>query len=108
MSPGDPEIPGWDGWDAIGSYHPDEDAAIVFVYRTNGDNPRRAIPMTSLRPKGSYRVTFNDTGQTYTATGREIMRDGLALELDTFESDPRSHCSEVILIEPAGRPPRKG
>lgn len=100
VAPANPKDKAWDGWDAIGSYNPGEDAAIVFVFRTQGTSPQRVIPMTSLRPEGKYTVTFNDTKRLYQATGREIMSQGLKLELETYAGNPRSHCSEVVLIEP--------
>ena len=36
VAPGLPSDPAWDGWDAIGSYNPVEDAAIVFAFRHAG------------------------------------------------------------------------
>lgn len=56
--------------------------------------------MKSLRPEGRYRVSFVDTGKSYEASGRRIMSDGFALTLDAYQAGPRSHCSEVILINP--------
>ena len=101
LRPDDPANAAWDGWDAIGSYHPGDDAAIVFVFRTRGANRSRVVPMKDLRPEGTYRVTFTDTGRTYIASGAEIVGRGFTLELDAYADDPHSHCSEIIIIEPA-------
>jgi hypothetical protein len=60
--------------------------------------------MKDLRPEGTYRVTFTDTGRTYTASGAEIVGQGFTLELDAYADDPHSHCSEIIIIEPEPSP----
>ncbi len=104
LRPDDPNNTAWDGWDAIGSYHPGDDAAIVFVFRTRGANRSRVVPMKDLRSEGTYRVTFTDTGRTYTASGAEIVGQGFTLELDAYADDPHSHCSEIIIIEPEPSP----
>ncbi|MBI4556481.1 MAG: alpha-galactosidase [Candidatus Hydrogenedentes bacterium] len=101
VEPNEPADPTWDGWDAIGTYHPGEDAAIVFAFRTQGKVPTHTIPMKCLHPRQKYVVHLVDTDQRYTATGREIMRKGLTLELDAYAENPHAHCSEIILIEPA-------
>jgi alpha-galactosidase len=100
LAPSVPADKAWDGWDAIGSYNPLEDAAIVFAFRTRGGPQSRAIPMKSLKPGQTYRVTLCDARQSYRASGRAIMKDGIALTLDAYASDPHAHCSEIILIEP--------
>ena len=100
LRPGDPKDASWDGWDAIGSYHPAEDAAIVFAFRTRGENPRRAVPMKGLEAESEYIVRYVDAGRSYQAPGKSIMRDGFGLELDAYADDPRSRCSEVIVLEP--------
>jgi alpha-galactosidase len=100
LRPDDPKNADWDGWDAIGSYNPDRDAAIVFVFRTRGENRQRTVPMKGLRPDGNYEVRYLDTGRTYTASGAEIVRDGFALGLDAYKDDPHSQCSEVIVVDP--------
>ena len=99
LAPGDPASADWDGWDAIGSYHPGMDDAVVFVFRTRGGLDARTIPMTSLRPEGRYTVRYVDSGRAYTATGTEIRRDGFALTLDAYVDDPHSYCSEVIRVD---------
>ena len=100
VAPGDPSDTTWDGWDAIGSYNPTEDAAIVFVFRTRGEKEERVIPMKSLLPDHRYRVSFVDNGKSYEEIGSNIMREGIHLALDAYQDNPRSNCSEIILIEP--------
>jgi alpha-galactosidase len=101
LRPGLPTDTSWDGWDAIGSYNPPEDAAIVFAFRTRGDKHERIIPMKALRPDGKYQVTYLDEGRTYSAPGEQINRGGFSLELDSYDAAPQGHCSEIITVEPA-------
>ncbi len=91
----------WDGWDAIGSYNPGEDAAIVFAFRTKGNMESRTIPMKGLQPGNKYCVAYVNSGKSYDASGKEIMQKGLSLTLDAYEKDRYSDCSEVIVIEAA-------
>ena len=103
LRPDNPKNEQWDGWDAIGSYNPTEDAAIVFVFRTRTGPATRTIPMKALAPDHSYQVTYLDEARTYKATGEEINTKGFDLSLEPYETDPNSHCSEIIIIEPAAR-----
>lgn len=97
----DPAKP-WDGWDAIGSYHPGRDRAVVFVFRTRGDVPERVIPLKALRPEGRYRVRFEDAPVEFVKTGAELMRDGVKLSLEAYEAHGGKdvHASEIVYIDP--------
>ncbi|MCG3197556.1 MAG: hypothetical protein GHCLOJNM_02042 [bacterium] len=100
LPPSDPKDPSWDGWDAIGSYHPGEDSAVAFAYRTGGPHKTRTIPMKGLIPEHRYRVRLLDGGETREATGREILERGIRLSLEEYRRGETSRSSEVILIEP--------
>lgn len=72
---------GWDGWDAIGSYHEKTDSAVIFVFRLGGDLDQRTIPIHGINPDSTYRISFEDHGDTFERTGADLMGDGLLLEL---------------------------
>jgi alpha-galactosidase len=79
---------GWDGWDAIGSYDPARDRAIVFAFRLGGTVDRRSIPFHGLREGSTYRVSNEDDSRVFSVTGKELMEQGLDWELPG-NSDPR-------------------
>ena len=72
---------GWDGWDAIGSYHPGQDSAVILVFRLGGERDERVIPMHGLNPASTYRISFEDRPASAERTGAEIMANGIALTL---------------------------
>jgi hypothetical protein len=97
---------GWDGWDAIGSYHEASDSAVVFTFRLGGDLDEKVIPLHGLRPETRYRVTFEDRADTFERTGAELMENGIDLTLPapntTRNIDDLGfvRASEVIFLEP--------
>ncbi len=72
---------GWDGWDAIGSYHEQSDTAVILAFRLGGDLDERTIPLHGLNPDSRYRVSFEDRPDTYERVGRELMETGISLSL---------------------------
>jgi alpha-galactosidase len=96
---------GWDGWDAIGSYHEASDRAIIFAFRLGGNTDERIIPLHGLRPETRYRVSFADRTDTFTRTGAELMTDGIRLTLPRPDQPRRIdgngmvRGSEVIHLE---------
>jgi hypothetical protein len=72
---------GWDGWDAIGSYHEQSDSAVVLAFRLGGDLDARTIPLHGLQPGTTYSVTFEDRADVLERSGTDLMRDGLHLTL---------------------------
>lgn len=98
---------GWDGWDAIGSYHEGSDSAVIFAFRLGGDGDERVIPLHGLRPETQYRVSFVDRPDSVTRSGRELMAEGMALTLP-HPAQPRRvdgngmvRASEVMFLEPS-------
>jgi hypothetical protein len=79
---------GWDGWDAIGSWHEASDSAEIFAFRLGGDLDRRVIPLHGLRPASTYRVTFEDCDDVLVRSGADLMRDGLELTLPAAGNEP--------------------
>ena len=98
---------GWDGWDAIGSYHEATDTAVVLAFRLGGDLDERTIPLHGLRPETRYRVAFEDRPDVLTRTGAELMAEGVLLTLPHPDQprriDPNGmvRASEVLFLEPA-------
>ncbi len=99
---------GWDGWDAIGSYHEASDSAVILAFRLGGDLDQRVIPIHGLNPESRYRISFDDRAEMLERTGAELARDGLAIDLPA-PGLPRVidelgfvRASEVITLE-AGR-----
>ena len=97
----------WDGWDAIGSYHPESDSAVIFAFRLGGEIDTKTIPLHGLNPDTTYRVTFEDQPTlSYTRTGKDLIATGLDLTLpqpglQPFH-DPAGllRASEVIFLNP--------
>ena len=72
---------GWDGWDAIGSWHEATDTAVIFAFRLGGELDSRIIPIHGIRPESTYRVTFEDRDEIRALTGAELIANGLELSL---------------------------
>jgi hypothetical protein len=98
---------GWDGWDAIGSYHEATDTAVILAFRLGGGADERVIPLHGLRAETSYVVRFEDRPDTCVHTGAELMAGGIRLSLprpgEPPKVDPNGmvRASEVIFLEPA-------
>lgn len=96
---------GWDGWDAIGSYHPRRDQAVVFVFRAGGPLRERTIPLRGLRPEGRYRVRFQDRAESFVRGGAELLAEGIRLALEApgegTAGEGAPPASEIIYFEPA-------
>lgn len=71
----------WDGWDAIGSYHPEHDSAVILAFRLGGELDERVIPVHGLNPSSRYRISFEDRPDVEERTGAGIMADGIPLSL---------------------------
>ena len=97
---------GWDGWDAIGSYHEGSDSAVIFAFRLGGDRDERVIPLHGLRQETRYRVSFEDRPGSVTRSGRELMAEGIVLTLPHPDQPRRVdgngmvRASEVVFLEP--------
>jgi alpha-galactosidase len=76
---------GWDGWDAIGSYHEPTDSAVILVFRLGGNLEGRSIPIHGLNAASQYQVTFEDRRDTFVRSGAELMVNGMYLKLPVPE-----------------------
>jgi hypothetical protein len=72
---------GWDGWDAIGSYHETTDSAVILAFRLGGDLDERVIPVHGIKPESTYVITYEDRPEIEQRTGAEIMANGIRLSL---------------------------
>ncbi len=72
---------GSDGWDAIGSFHPASDSAVILAFRLGGDLNVRTIPLHGLNPDSRYRVSFEDRPDTFERSGADLMDAGIDLAL---------------------------
>ncbi len=100
---------GWDGWDAMGSYHEATDSAVILVFRLGGDADERIVPLHGIRAETRYRVYFEDRPDTYICTGAELMADGIRVRLPAAGQPPKIdpngmvRASEVIFLEPTDK-----
>jgi|GEM_PF-4027746 len=69
----------WDGWDAIRSYHRAPDSEAVFAFRLGLVTDARVIPLHGPKADSAHRVSFEDSPDTYTVTGRDRMSRGVSL-----------------------------
>jgi alpha-galactosidase len=99
---------GWDGWDAIGSWHEATDSAVVLAFRLGGDQDERTIPLHGLNPGTTYKITFEDRPDELTRTGADLHQHSLDLTLPG-PGQPRVvddlglvRASEVIYLEAVG------
>lgn len=90
----------WDGWDAIGSYHEATDSAVILAFRLGSEIDERIIPLHGLNPNSTYRITYEDRPDTATATGAELMANGLLLLLpeEYTDSNGMKRASEVMFL----------
>ena len=72
---------GWDGWDAIGSWHEQSDTAVILAFRLGGDLDARVIPVHGINPDSTYRITYEDRDDVQDRTGGDIMANGIPLTL---------------------------
>jgi hypothetical protein len=78
---------GWDGWDAIGSYHEQTDTAVILTFRLGGDTDTKTIPLHGLRPDTRYSVSFEDRSDVLERTGADLMSNGLQLTLPHLDRE---------------------
>ena len=80
--------------DAIQSYHESSDQSVIFLYREDLGPSLETVWPRGLRSDGFYRVSFQETGQSYTATGSGLMEQGIPV---TFR---QKGMAEIISIQP--------
>jgi alpha-galactosidase len=74
-------------WMASQYHRPDLGNGIVLAFRhSNNAESAKVFPLYGLIPTASYQVYFNNTGQTITATGTQLMQ-GLSVSLSQGQSE---------------------
>lgn len=80
--------------DAIGSYHPERDTAVVFVYAPETRFTSFTFRPRDLRPDGVYRVRFQENPNTAVRSGNDLLQRGIRVDI------PRQWFAEIVYIEP--------
>ena len=70
-------------WMASQYHRPDLENGIVLAFRhVNSTESTKVLPLYGLTPTATYQVYFNNTGQTITRTGTQLMQ-GLSVTITT-------------------------
>jgi hypothetical protein len=85
--------------DAIESYDPWTDSAVVFVFRAGAPDTDARIAVRGLSPGRTYRVRFQNSGRVLQVSGAELARGGVLVAL------PELYTGEIVHVEPGGGPP---
>ena len=82
-------------WDATEYWDPQQRRGVVYVFRgTTETEKAHSFRLNGLQPDGKYRLKFYDhSSPDRTATGRELMGEGLKTPL------PLQNSSELVFIE---------
>ncbi len=70
--------------EAIESFHPEQDRGVIFVYRPDSPVTSQTIVPRGLNPNRNYRVTFQESRDTVTASGAVLMSRGINVRLPTW------------------------
>jgi alpha-galactosidase len=81
-------------FDAIESYDPATDSALVFVFRAGAPNAAQTVPVRGIHPDRSYTVRFRNTGRALVSTGAELLAGGLQVSL------PDLYSADIVHIDP--------
>lgn len=81
-------------WCVLEYASPDRDRAVAAVFRTSAEGPGEYL----FRPRGldlstTYRVVLDNRNQSFQTTGRDLVTDGVRLQID------RTLASELIVCE---------
>ena len=81
-------------WDGLEYWSPAEQRGVLYAFRgTAPGEPEHRFRLAGLDPRGRYALHFHDAGIRRTATGRALMRAGLAVTL------PAPLSSELVFID---------
>lgn len=68
-------------WDGPRHVDPVVGRGVAFVFRPGSPDSGRMFSPKGLDPRADYRVSFEDTPETYTRAGRSRMENGLRVSL---------------------------
>lgn len=84
------------GWFAYQMNRTDWDSGFVCAFRRlRAEEDTLIVKLSGLRSDATYKVTISDTGETFQATGQELMQSGLSIRIE------RTKDSRVIFYEAA-------
>jgi alpha-galactosidase len=66
-----------DGWDVVQEVADDRTRAIVFAFKADDDDGRLLVRPQNLSSDATYEATSMDSGSLGTASGAQLMRDGI-------------------------------
>jgi alpha-galactosidase len=82
--------------DYIQSHHPATDRSVILIYRQESLSDWELVRPAGHQPEKVYRVRFQESLRTYTVSGRELMENGIWVEL------PEPFFAEIAYIELLG------
>ncbi|MBC8163937.1 MAG: GH36 C-terminal domain-containing protein, partial [Roseiflexaceae bacterium] len=77
---------GW-GWDAIQAVAPDQNRALVMVYRAQGGGDTQIIRPRGLRASQRYRVSYADSTTSSEHSGAELATSGLTVSIGQLQAE---------------------
>jgi len=80
--------------DAIGSYNPELNSAVVFVYAPDTPQTSYLFRPRDLKPETLYCIRFQENTQTFVVSGADLARRGILVPI------PRRQFAEIVYIEP--------
>lgn len=80
--------------DHLQSHHLATGKSVIFVFRQETAYDHEVVRPRGLAAERTYRVRFQDSDRTYTSTGRQIMDEGIIVEL------PTQFFAEILYIDP--------
>ena len=82
---------GYTAWEVVSE---DGSRGAIGLFTLNGNAPSRiTVPVSGLKRAATYRITFDNTGDTVVCTGESLLSNGVTVPLSTALS------SELVLFE---------
>jgi len=81
-------------WDVVQEVSDDQQSAVIFAFKGNGDPGRLLVKPLNLLPDTVYNVSSVDTGEMGALAGAQLMQDGIEI---VHTDGSRAH---VILLTP--------
>jgi alpha-galactosidase len=78
--------------EAIESFHPEQNRGVVFVYRPDSSANQTTVYPRGLRPEGMYQVSFQESRTFLSASGAQLMAQGIRVSL------PTKNFAEIVYI----------
>jgi alpha-galactosidase len=82
------------GWDVVQEVSDDQQNAVIFAFKGNGDPGRLLVKPLNLLPDAVYNVSSVDAGEMGALAGAQLMQDGIEI---VHTDGSRAH---VILLTP--------